>query len=41
MKVKLLNITGGANYRSLSYNAVRSEGRMQPRPEVQECTAGV
>lgn len=31
----------GANYRSLSYNAVRSEGRMQPRPEVQECTAGV
>lgn len=31
----------GANYRSLSYNAVRSEGRMQPRPEEQERTARV
>lgn len=40
MKVKLLNITGvQIIFKSLSYNAVRSEGRMQRRPEEQERTA--
>lgn len=31
----------GVNYRSLSCNAVRSEGRMKPGPQEQESTAGV
>lgn len=31
----------GANYISLSCNAVRSEGRMQSGPQEQESTAGV